>query len=294
MQLGTLGSGNHFLELQSVESIHDHEAARAFGIAEGSLVAMIHSGSRGLGHQVCSESVQEIEADHIPHEGGVKHRHHGHVLPDRQLAAAPINSIEGQAYLGAMRSAANFAFANRSVLSHRLRDVLTRNFGMDGEARVVYDVAHNIAKEEVHSVHGSNCVCCVHRKGATRAFPGDSLELAEDFRGIGQPVLVPGDMGRASWILAGPKEGANQAYSSSCHGAGRQLSRTAARKSIDVAELKLQLQNDGVEVRAKTARLLSEEAPNAYKDVDEVIRMTVGAELARPVARMRPLIVVKG
>ena len=218
---------------------------------------MIHTGSRGLGHQVCSEHVANIESRY-KQDGELWHSSEwGITLPDRQLAAAPIHSREGASYLDAMSAAGNFAFANRSTLTQKLRDVMRGRFGRDGDLDVVYDVSHNIAKIEDHVVHGKSCKCCVHRKGATRALGGDHAELAARFSGVGQPVLVPGDMGTASWGLAGPKKGANAAFSSSCH-------------------------------------VLSEEAPEAYKDVDDVIELTSKAELARPVARLRPFAVIKG
>ena len=194
-----------------------------------------------------------------------------------------------------MMAAGNFAFANRSALTQRLRQNLERHLGNDdADVEVVYDVCHNIAKVEEHIVHGSSCNCCVHRKGATRALGGDHPELADKFRGVGQPVLIPGDMGTASWVLAGPINGSNDAFSSSCHGAGRRLSRTAARKSIDVDELLSSLKEKGIHVHARTPNVLAEEAPDAYKDVDEVIQLTAKADLARPVARLRPIAVIKG
>tara|TARA_Y100001970_G_scaffold113813_1_gene141921 strand:+ start:11360 stop:12832 length:1473 start_codon:yes stop_codon:yes gene_type:complete len=292
--LGTLGSGNHFLELQVVDRIEDKEAAAAYGIREGQITTMIHTGSRGLGHQVCSDHVSYIESKY--RKKGLKwvSNDWGYSLSDRQLASAPIFSKEGQAYLDAMRAAGNYAFANRSALTQRLRNVLRKNLRIDGTLEVVYDVSHNIAKVEDHVVHGKSCKCCVHRKGATRALGGDHPELATKFSGVGQPVLVPGDMGTASWILAGPKSGANDAFSSSCHGAGRQLSRTAARNKVDSIKLRNRLENAGIHVHAKTPNILSEEAPEAYKDVDEVIRLTNESGLARPVARLRPIAVIKG
>tara|TARA_Y100001970_G_scaffold171118_1_gene209180 strand:- start:8234 stop:9634 length:1401 start_codon:yes stop_codon:yes gene_type:complete len=292
--LGTLGSGNHFLELQVVDRIVDQRAASAYGLREGLVTAMIHTGSRGLGHQVCSEHVANIESRY-KQEGKMWHSEEwGISLPDRQLAAAPLHSREGESYLDAMSAAGNFAFANRSALTQKLRDVLRGGFGRDGDLDVVYDVSHNIAKIEDHKVHGVSCTCCVHRKGATRALGGDHPELAARFSGVGQPVLVPGDMGTASWVLAGPTRGANSAFSSSCHGAGRRMSRTAARNSIDSGQLLRRLEASGVHVRAKTPNVLSEEAPEAYKDVDDVIGLTHEAELARPVARLRPFAVIKG
>ena len=292
--LGTLGSGNHFLELQVVDRVVDRDAASAYGLREGQITAMIHTGSRGLGHQVCSEHVAAIESKYNRSGDDWVAPEWGYRLKDRQLAAAPIFSREGEEYLDAMRAAGNYAFANRSALTQRLRSVLREQLGSDGELNVVYDVSHNIAKVENHVVHGKSCKCCVHRKGATRALGGDHPELASRFSSVGQPVLVPGDMGTASWVLAGPSKGANDAFSSSCHGAGRQLSRTAARKSVDARELMDRLQEQGIHVRAKTPNVLSEEAPEAYKDVDDVVRLTQRAGLARPVARLRPLAVIKG
>ena len=292
--LGTLGSGNHFLELQVVDRVVDERAAAAYGLREGQITAMIHTGSRGLGHQVCSEHVAAIESKYQRDGDDWVSPEWGYRLRDRQLAAAPIFSREGEAYLDAMRAAGNYAFANRSALTQRLRGVLREHLGRDGELDVVYDVSHNIAKVEDHVVHGKTCKCCVHRKGATRALGGDHPELAARFSSVGQPVLVPGDMGTASWVLAGPSKGSNDAFSSSCHGAGRQLSRTAARKSVDARALIERLEQQGVHVRAKTPNVLSEEAPEAYKDVDDVVRLTEQAGLARPVARLRPLAVIKG
>ena len=292
--LGTLGSGNHFVELQVVDRVVDHSAASAFGLRKGQVTAMIHTGSRGLGHQVCTEHVAAIEAKYH-RDGDAWHSPEwGIRLADRQLAAAPIHSREGAAYLDAMSAAGNYAFANRSALTQRLREALREQHGRDGGLDVVYDVSHNIAKIEQHHVHGASCTCCVHRKGATRALGGDHPELAAAFSGVGQPVLVPGDMGTASWVLAGPTSGGNDAFSSSCHGAGRRLSRTAARKSVDSNALMEALEARGIHVRVKTPNVLSEEAPEAYKDVDEVIRLTSEAGLARPVARLRPIAVIKG
>ncbi len=292
--LGTLGSGNHFLELQVVDRVVDERAAAAYGLREGQVTAMIHTGSRGLGHQVCSEHVAAIESKYRRVGDDWVAPEWGYQLRDRQLAAAPIFSREGGAYLDAMRAAGNYAFANRSALTQRLRGILREHLGVDGGLDVVYDVSHNIAKIEDHVVHGKSCKCCVHRKGATRALGGDHPELSSRFSSVGQPVLVPGDMGTASWVLAGPAKGVNDAFSSSCHGAGRQLSRTAARNIVDAEALMERLEQQGVHVRAKTPNVLSEEAPEAYKDVDEVVRLTETAGLARPVARLRPLAVIKG
>lgn len=272
--LGTLGSGNHFLELQTVQSIEENNPHNLY---EGQVVCMIHSGSRGLGHQVCTDHVRSLEDTYRNRQGTWHNDEWGFEIQDRQLAAAPVHSKEGQAYLDAMNGAANFAFANRSALTHRLRQTIAVE--MDVETRLLYDVSHNIAKEEQHTVHGSKCTCMVHRKGATRAMPG-------------QPVLVPGDMGTGSWLLEGMET--NRAFSSSCHGAGRILSRSQAKKQIDGKALKKQLELKGIRVHANTPNIMSEEAPDAYKNVDEVIELSNRAGLAKPIARMMPLAVIKG
>jgi tRNA-splicing ligase RtcB len=292
--LGTLGSGNHFLELQTVERVVDSKIANSWGLYEGQIVAMIHSGSRGLGHQVCTDHVRALESTYKHEDGRWVNDNWGFSISDRQLASAPIHSHEGQAYLDAMNAAANFAFANRAVLAERLRTVLRLELGVDGEARTLYDVAHNIAKIEHHSVDGKGCTCCVHRKGATRSFGGDHPDMAPAFHTTGQPVIVPGDMGTGSWVMAGPTTGQNMAFGSSCHGAGRALSRAQAKKTLDGKALKQRLEAKGIRVHASTPNVLSEEAPDAYKDVDDVIRLTHDAGLARPVARMNPIAVIKG
>ncbi len=294
LALGTLGSGNHFLELQIVDSILDPVAAKAFGLRKGQVTAMIHSGSRGLGHQVCSDHVESIEKCYKRAGDQWYSEKWDITLPDRQLAAAPFHSTAGTDYFDAMQAAGNFAFANRSALTQRLRDALRAHLGTDGELEVIYDVCHNIAKVEEHVIHGQSCSCCVHRKGATRALGGDHSELDQRFSGIGQPVLVPGDMGTYSYVLAGPNSGSNAAFSSSCHGAGRQMSRSQARNEIDGERLREELAAKGIDIYANTPNVLSEEAPDAYKNVDEVIRLTHEAGLARPVARMKPFCVVKG
>ena len=292
--LGTLGSGNHFMELQTVENLVDLDTANEWGLFEGQLVAMIHSGSRGLGHQVCSEHSRLLERKLKKTQTGWFNENWGYEIPDRQLACAPIYSKEGQDYLNAMNAAANFAFANRSSLATRLREVLKIELGEDIETRTLYDVSHNIAKIEDHEIHGKTCKCCVHRKGATRSFPGDSAELNSKFATTGQPVLVPGDMGNGSWIMAGRKTGMSSAFGSSCHGAGRALSRSQAKKMIDGKSLKKSLEEKGIRIHAKTPNILSEEAPSAYKNVDSVTDLTEKAGLARKVARLSPLAVIKG
>jgi tRNA-splicing ligase RtcB len=292
--LGTLGSGNHFLEIQTVGSVVDEDTAKQWGLYENQLLAMIHTGSRGLGHQVCTDHVRVLEQRYKKNGDLWVDEEWGYELPDRQLAAAPFHSKQGMDYFDSMNAAANFAFANRAALATRLRTVLNLELGSNGEARTLYDVAHNIAKKETHVISGSSCQCCVHRKGATRAFAGDHPDIANSFKTTGQPVLVPGDMGTGSWIMAGPKSGQNHAFASSCHGAGRALSRSQARRTIDGKALKRELENSGIRIHASTANVLSEEAPSAYKDVDEVISITNAAGLARPVVRLNPLVVIKG
>jgi tRNA-splicing ligase RtcB len=286
-QLGTLGSGNHFLEIQRVTEIVDSNAADAFGLFKDQIVVMIHSGSRGLGHQVCDESLKVML--------GVVRRE-GIELPDRQLACAPYASKEGQTYLSAMRAAANFAWANRLAMVHLTREIFSRFFKRNRaelKLEMIYDVCHNIAKIEEHRVDGVSRKLCVHRKGATRAFgPGDPT-LPAEYRDIGQPVLIPGDMGRASYILVGTGSHSNT-FQSSCHGAGRLLSRNAAvaaTKGVDVVK---QLAGMGVTLRSKEKGTIHEEVPEAYKDVTEVVEAVQGAGLSRIVAKLKPLGVVKG
>lgn len=292
--LGTLGSGNHFLELQRVSEIVDDETATKWNLSKNQVIAMIHSGSRGLGHQVCSDHIHQLEL-RLKQRGNLwVDEEWGYSLPDRQLAAAPIHSKEGQTYLNDMRTAANYAFANRAVLTDRLFNGLKAELGEEIELSTLYDVSHNIAKIEDHVIHGKNCTCAVHRKGATRAFSGDQGELHDTFSQTGQPVVVPGDMGRGSWIMAGPRSQQNQAFGSACHGAGRALSRTAARRQINAEAKRLELKEKGVIVQAASKNILSEEAPEAYKNVDTVIENTMRAELARPVVRLEPMAVIKG
>ena len=292
--LGTLGSGNHFLELQRVSEVVDAATAEKWSLSKNQVVAMIHSGSRGLGHQVCSDHIHNLELRLKQRGRDWVDEEWGYVLPDRQLASAPLFSKEGQAYLNDMKTAANYAFANRAVLTDRLFKGLRAELGETVELSTLYDVSHNIAKIEEHVVHGKNCKCAVHRKGATRAFSGNQPDLHEAFSSTGQPVVVPGDMGRGSWIMAGPYSEQNQAFGSACHGAGRALSRTAARKKINAEAKELELRKKGVIVQAATKNILSEEAPEAYKDVDTVIENTVKANLARPVVRLEPMAVIKG
>ncbi len=287
-QLGTLGSGNHFIEIQVVEQIYDEQVARSFGLFEGQLAVSIHSGSRGLGHQVCSDYVQSLQA-------AVKK--YKIQLPDRQLVCAPLNTPEGRSYFGAMVSAANYAWANRQCMAHLARqsfeEILVGKV-RDFDLHTVYDVAHNIAKIEEHVVDGKKMRLCVHRKGATRAFGPGHPAVTPVYRAVGQPVLVPGDMGTASYVLVGTVDAMEESFGTSCHGAGRTMSRTAAKKKIHGGTLRQELEAQGIRVRAGSLAGLAEEAPDAYKDIDAVIDVVHGAGLARKVARLRPLAVMKG
>lgn len=282
-QLGTLGSGNHFLELQRVDRVYHQPAASAFGLREGQVTILIHSGSRGLGHQVCTDYVKRMD--------GVLDRY-GIALPDRQLSCAPINSPEGQDYVGAMAAAANYAWANRAALADQARQAIARVLGAEvaRATRQVYDVAHNVAKFEEY---GGQRVC-VHRKGATRAFPPGHYDTPEEYREAGQPVFIPGSMGTASFVLAGREGSIRRSFGTTCHGAGRRLSRTAVRRTVQGDALRRQLEAQGIIVRAASARGLAEEAPEAYKDVERVVEVVENAGLAARVVRLRPLGVVKG
>ncbi len=280
-QVGSLGSANHFLEVQRVDEVYDETAAAAFGIAVDRLCVMIHCGSRGLGHQICTDHVRAMD--------GAMSRY-GITVPDRQLACTPVDSPEGQAYLGAMAAAANYGRANRQLLSDAARRVFRSVAGT--RLSLVYDVSHNLAKIETHTVAGARRRLCVHRKGATRAFPPGHPDLPQDLRDVGQPVLIPGTMGTASYVLAGVPGG--DAFSSTCHGAGRVLSRHRAARAVSGQELRARLEAAGIAVRPRSLRALSEEAPEAYKDVSEVVAVSEAAGLCRVVARLVPLGVVKG
>lgn len=281
-QVGSLGSGNHFLEVQVVDSVLDDEAAGTFGLHEGQVCVMIHCGSRGLGHQICS--------DHVSRMLAAMHRF-GITVPDPQLACAPVDSAEGRDYLAAMAAAANFGRANRQLLTHATRLAFVESVGTD-RLDLLYDVSHNLAKLETHDVDGVARRLCVHRKGATRALPPGDPALPPDLAPQGQPVLVPGSMGTASYVLVGVAGGS--AFHSACHGAGRVMSRHAATRQVHGRALRDQLEAAGIRVRAASFRGLAEEAPFAYKDVDEVVATCEHAGLARRVARLRPVGVVKG
>jgi tRNA-splicing ligase RtcB len=282
-QLGTMGSGNHFVELQRVETVLDDPTAEVYGLRDDQATVLIHSGSRGLGHQVCTDYVKKMDA--------AMHRYEIE-LPDRQLACAPASSSEGRAYLAAMAAAANFAWANRQAIADAVRGAIARVLGKASADQTVqvYDVAHNVAKIETYERRE----LLIHRKGATRAYPAGSIEIPEPYQPVGQPVFIPGSMGTASYVLAGEPASLELAFGSTCHGAGRTLSRTAARKQIGGAELRHELQARGIVVRSPSNKGLAEEAPFAYKDVDRVVDVVARAGLARPVARLTPLGVVKG
>jgi tRNA-splicing ligase RtcB len=287
-QLGTLGSGNHFAEVQRVAEVHDEAAAAAFGLFRDQVTVMIHSGSRGLGHQVCSDHLKTMLA--VAARYGIE-------LPDRQLCCAPLSSPEGQRYMQAMAAAANFAFANRQVMTHWVRESFAaalatpvERLGID----VVYDVCHNIAKLETFEVDGRRQRACVHRKGATRAYPPGHPQVPAPYRAVGQPVLIPGDMGRYSYVLAGTQRAYEQTFGSTCHGAGRRLSRGAAKKQARGRKLVEELASKGVVVMAAGMATVAEEMPEAYKDVADVVDVVVRAGIARKVARLEPIGVIKG
>jgi tRNA-splicing ligase RtcB len=280
-QVGSLGSGNHFLEVQEVAEVYDATVAAAFGLALGQVCVMIHCGSRGLGHQVCSDHVRMMDR---------AMRRYNIDVPDRQLACTPVHSPEGQAYLGAMAAAANYGRANRQLLGELARRIFRRE--THARLTLVYDVSHNLAKIETHLVDGEPRTLCVHRKGATRALPPGDPDLPEDLREAGQPVLIPGTMGTCSYVLTGVPKG--DAFHSTCHGAGRELSRHQAARGVSGRELRSRLESRGVAVRASSWRGLAEEAPEAYKDVSAVVEASEGAGLCRKVVRLVPLGVVKG
>jgi tRNA-splicing ligase RtcB (3'-phosphate/5'-hydroxy nucleic acid ligase) len=287
-QLGTLGSGNHFLEVDVVRETYSEDAAEAFQLRVGQIVVLIHSGSRGFGHQICTDYVRDFQR---------ATRQYGISLPDRELVCAPVDSPEGQAYLGAMRCAANFAFANRQALAHQARRAFEEVLAphkLPISLYQVYDLAHNIGKIERHQVNGASTELCVHRKGATRAFGPGHPDVPEAYRQIGQPVLVPGSMGTASYVLAGAPGAMEHTFGSCCHGAGRAMSRRQAQRAIKGRALRAQLEERGIVVRAGSMSGLAEEAPHAYKDVDRVVNVVEAAGIARKVARLEPVAVIKG
>ncbi|HTM21502.1 MAG TPA: RtcB family protein [Kofleriaceae bacterium] len=290
-QVGTLGSGNHFLEVQEVDEIYDDEAAATFGLRVGGLTLMIHCGSRGLGHQVCDETVNQLARTMGTY--GYDYAN----LPDRQLAAAPLHSDAGKRYVGAMQAAANFAWANRQVITGLALDAMASALKMPRpglEARLLYDVCHNIGKVERHLVEGRERQLFVHRKGATRAFAAGDPRVPEAYRAVGQPVIIPGDMGRYSFVLAGNPAAMEQSFGSSCHGAGRVMSRHAALGRARGRRIDQEMRAKGIEIMARAPKTLAEEMSEAYKDVADVVDVVHGAGLCRKVARLRPLGVIKG
>jgi tRNA-splicing ligase RtcB len=287
-QLGTLGSGNHFLEVDIVEEVYNPGVAEVFGLQQGLISVLIHSGSRGLGYQICDDYLKTM---------GRAVEKYNIYLPDRQLASAPLKSPEGESYFSAMACAANYAWANRQCMTHWTRETFERTLGIgpaDLNMRLVYDVCHNIAKKETHEVEGSMRTVCVHRKGATRAFPAGHPDVPECYRSVGQPVLIPGDMGTSSYVLVGTDLAMKQTFGSTCHGAGRVKSRSQSMRTTDPVRLLAELRDRGITVMAKGKRTIAEEAPEAYKDIDRVVEVVHRAGISRKVARLRPLCVIKG
>jgi tRNA-splicing ligase RtcB len=287
-QVGTLGSGNHFLEIQVIDNIYDSKTADILDLAEGQVIIMIHSGSRGLGHQVCSDYIREMQKAY--HKYNIE-------IPDRQLACAPLGSPEAKRYYGAMSCAANYALVNRHCLAHWTRQAFERVFNRSAESlglSTIYDVSHNIARIEKHDIGRGPVDVCVHRKGATRSYGPGHPDLPEPFREIGQPVIIPGDMGTNSYILSGENNAMKESFGSTCHGAGRLMSRSKAKKIIRGHELKKQLEADGIIVMAGSMQSLAEEAPQAYKNIEDVVEVAASAGLSKKVARLRPLGVIKG
>ena len=287
-QLGTLGSGNHFVEVGYVETIYDPEAARGLGLFDQQVTVIVHTGSRGLGHQVCDDSIKKLI------QATAKY---GIELPDRQLCCAPISSPEGREYLGAMAAAANFAFANRQIIAHWVRETLEQVLRIGPKAlqlELIYDLCHNIAKFEDHEWEGRKRRLCVHRKGATRAFPPHHPQIPSDYKDLGQPVLIPGDMGRYSYVLLGTDKAMTETFGSTCHGAGRLMSRQAAKKAAKGRAVVREMEDRGIYVQGAGLGTIVEEISEAYKDVAEVVEVMHKAGLARKVARLRPLGVIKG
>ncbi|MCF8024644.1 MAG: RtcB family protein [Desulfobacteraceae bacterium] len=287
-QLGTLGSGNHFIEIGVVDTIYDPGAADAFGLKAGQVTLLIHTGSRGLGHQICDDFLAAMTKK--VHQTGIN-------LPDRQLACMPINSAEGKAYYRAMACAANFAWANRQILMHLAGDAFMSALGIsprDLSMRLVYDVCHNIAKIEAHTLEGREQNVCVHRKGATRAFAPGHPGLSDTYRKVGQPILIPGDMGTASYVLVGTQQAMDETFGSTCHGAGRVMSRKAAKKAAKGRSLQQELEKKGILIRASGKGTMAEEMPDAYKDVTEVVDVVDGSGISKKVAKLRPIAAIKG
>ncbi|MFA4859131.1 RtcB family protein [Methanoregula sp.] len=285
-QGGTLGSGNHFLEIQVVSEIYNPEVAKAFGISTGQVCCMIHCGSRGLGHQTCTDHLKVLES---------ATKRYNISLPDRQLACAPLASPEGKAYFGAMAAAANYAWANRQIITHTTRQILAKMFRIDyEEMALVYDVAHNVAKIEEHVIDAKRQSVCVHRKGATRAFGPGSPDLPGDLSNLGQPVIIPGSMGTSSFVLCGTETAMEKTFGSTCHGAGRVMSRTQAKKRMSGKEVTDLLAEKGIIVKAPNDNAIADEAPDVYKPSDEVVQVVHDLDISRLVARLTPIGVIKG
>jgi tRNA-splicing ligase RtcB len=284
-QLGTLGSGNHFVEVGYVEEVFSADKARALGLEKDLVTVIVHTGSRGLGHQVCDDHIR------VMLKAASKYQID---LPDRQLCCAPINSREGKDYLAAMAGAANFAFTNRQMITHWVRAIFERVLGSGTGLDLVYDVCHNIAKIELHRVDGRDRELCVHRKGATRAFPPGHSDIPDTYRPIGQPVLIPGDMGRYSYVLVGTQKAYEETFGSTCHGAGRLMSRGQAKKVAKGRAITRELEDKGIYVRGAGQGTIIEEISEAYKDVEDVVRVVQGAGISEIVAKLRPLGVIKG
>ena len=287
-QLGTLGSGNHFVEVGYVDEVYDETSARALGLFKDQVTIIVHTGSRGFGHQVCDDYIRILMKST---------QKYGIELPDRQLCCAPVSSKEGKQYLAAMAGAANYAFANRQIILHWVRETFEQIFQMSSERlglRLIYDVCHNIAKIETHKVAGKDMKVCVHRKGATRAFPPHHPEIPESYKEIGQPVLIPGDMGRYSYVLVGTEQAMAETYGSTCHGAGRVLSRKQAMKVSKGRPIIRELEDQGITIRSAGKATVREEIPEAYKDVSQVVEVVYGAGISRKVVRLRPMGVIKG
>ncbi len=284
-QLGTLGSGNHFLEVQRIDEIFDEKVAQAFGLKVGYVTVMIHCGSRGLGHQVCTDYVRLM----MP-----KVKEWGIELPDRELVCAPFNTHEAQEYFSAMKGAANFAWANRHVIGHWVREAFQAVVGKEAKLSMVYDLSHNMGKLETHLINGKPTKVLIHRKGATRSFPAGLPEVPLAYRNVGHPVLIPGTMGTSSYVMVGTQEGMEVAFGSCCHGAGRRMSRSKAKKIVRGSQLRQELEARGIIIRCESDRGLSEEAPIAYKDVEDVVDVVQKSKIATKVARVTPLAVIKG
>lgn len=287
-QVGTLGSGNHFIEIGYVGAIYDESAAAALGLFEGGVTALIHSGSRGLGYQVCDDYLKTMLR---------ASEKYGIVLQDRQLCSAPLRSREAERYLGAMRGAANYAFCNRQMMAHWVRETFSEVLGQGPHKlglQLVYDVAHNIAKFETHRVNGVTKELCVHRKGATRAFPPGHPEVPDVYRGVGQPIFIPGDMGRYSYVLVGTEGAYNETFGSTCHGAGRMMSRKQAKRTAKGRSIVREMEDKGILIRASSRATVDEEIPEAYKDVKDVVEVVHRAGIAKMVAQLKPMGVLKG